>query len=38
MESFFSELGEEGWELISAFVKDKNWSTGGTYVFKRQKF
>ena len=34
---FFNDLGEQGWELISAILKDKEWSTGGMYVFKRHK-
>jgi hypothetical protein len=32
---FFNELGEQGWEMISAIIKDKEWSAGGMYVFKR---
>lgn len=32
---FFNELGNHGWELVSAILKDKEWSPGGMYVFKR---
>jgi hypothetical protein len=32
---FFNDLGGSGWELISASLKDKEWSAGGLYVFKR---
>ncbi len=34
---FFNDLGADGWELISAILKDKEWSAGGMYVFKRGK-
>jgi len=33
---FFNDLGEQGLELISAILKDKEWSNGGMYVFKRR--
>jgi hypothetical protein len=33
---FFDDLGQQGWELIAAILKDnERWSPGGTYVFKR---